>query len=315
MARPYRLQGENYLYHIMSRGDDRKKIFTSPGDYSKFLDYTLKGKEKYQFYLYAYCLMVNHYHLLIETRLPNISKVMHYINGSYTIYYNIRHRRCGHLFQGRFKSIVVDKDNYFLELSRYIHLNPVLKGIVKDPREYRWSSYQGYIGGTDKYIDRDQVQRYLDMGRRQYRRFVLDGIGKIEDPLSKVYAGFILRSVRFTKDTLKNLKVQIVGEEVAYRQVLHDNRVKPEEIIRAVNAHYHTTLDQLRTGKTRPRRAKKVLIYLLREYTGLTNREIGAIVEMRYSAVSKAGLAIERLAEQDKDLKRKIKSIVSNFEV
>ena len=143
MARPYRLQAENCLYHIMSRGDDRKRIYTMASDYGKFMDYVMKAKERYQFYLYAYCLMVNHFHLLVETLLPNISKIMHYIKGSYTTYYNIRHRRTGHLFQGRFKSIVVDKDAYFQGLTRYIHLNPVYAGIVKDPAAHRWSSYCG----------------------------------------------------------------------------------------------------------------------------------------------------------------------------
>jgi len=94
----------------MSRGDDRKKIYQISGDYNKFMDYIVKAKERFQFSLYAYCLMANHFHLLLETMLPNISRIMHYINGSYTTYYNIRHRRTGHLFQGGFKSIVVDTE-------------------------------------------------------------------------------------------------------------------------------------------------------------------------------------------------------------
>jgi REP element-mobilizing transposase RayT len=315
MARPYRLQGENCFYHIMSRGDDRKKIYTKPGDYGKFMDYVVKAKERYQFYLYAYCLMANHFHLLLETILPNISQIMHYVKGSYTTYYNIRHHRCGHLFQGRFKSIVVDKDSYFLEVSRYIHLNPVQAGVVQDPAAYGWSSYRGYLGKKDEYIDRDQVQQYLGMSHREYQQFVLDGLKKPNDPIDHVYAGFLLGSAGFIKDKLKDLEIQMTSEEVVQKRALIAHHEKAEQIIRAVITHFHTTLRKLRMSKARPMREKQVLIYLLREYTGLTNQAIGDIVGMRYPAVSKAGLTIKRLLEEDKQLKRTINKIVSSFQV
>jgi len=298
----------------MSRGDDRKKIYTRAGDYGKFMDYVVKAKERYQFHLYAYCLMVNHFHLLLETMRPNISKVMHYVKGSYTTYYNLRHRRSGHLFQGRFKSLVVDKDSYFLELSRYIHLNPVHAGIVKNPLEYVWSSYRGYMGKKDEYIDRDQMKRYLGMNRRAYQRFVLEGIKEPGDPLSKVYAGFLLGSVKFIKDKLRDLEFQITSQDISYKHVLQDDEARSKAMIAAVVTYYQVTMAELRRSKARPMRARQVLVYLLRRYTGLTNRELGEMVGMRYSAVSKAGLTIERLLEGDKKLKHTITKIVSNFE-
>lgn len=298
----------------MSRGDDRKKIYTRAGDYGKFMDYVVKAKERYQFHLYAYCLMVNHFHLLLETMRPNISKVMHYVKGSYTTYYNLRHRRSGHLFQGRFKSLVVDKDSYFLELSRYIHLNPVHAGIVQNPLEYVWSSYRGYMGKKDEYIDRDQMKRYLGMSRRAYQRFVLEGIKEPEDPLSKVYAGFLLGSVKFIKDKLRDLELQITNQDISYKRVLQDDEARSKAMIAAVVTYYQVTMAELRRSKARPMRARQVLVYLLRRYTGLTNRELGEMVGMRYSAVSKAGLTIERLLEGDKKLKHTITKIVSNFE-
>jgi len=299
----------------MSRSDDLKKIYTRPGDYVKFLEYIVKAKERYQFYLYAYCLMTNHFHLLLETRLPNISRIMHYVKGSYTTYYNIRHRRYGHLFQGRFKSIVVDKDSYLLELSRYIHLNPVRAGIVKDPMEYTWSSYAGYLGKKDAYLDSDEIKRYLGIGRREYQLFALEGIRNPKDPLSEVYAGILLGSVAFIKGKLKDLKVQITSEEVVNKKALSDDHERAGEIIRAVTVHYHTTLEVLQNSKSRPMRRKQVLIYLLRSYTGLTNQEIGDIVGMSYPAVSKAGLMIEGLMKEDKSVQRSINTIVSSFQV
>lgn len=315
MARPYRLQSENCLYHIMSRGDDRKPIYASAADYRKFMAYAVKAKERYQCCLYAYCLMANHFHLLLETKLPNLSKIMHHIKGSYTTYYNIRHHRIGHLFQGRFKSIVVDKDSYFLQLSRYIHLNPVRAGVAKDPFEYEWSSYRGYLGEKDEYIDRDQVEQCLGMTSREYRRYVLDGLKDHGDPLQKVYAGFLLGPVGFIKNKLKDLEIQIANEEVVQRSAFSNDQEKVKTIIDAVLVHFHLTLEQLRTIKNRPMRAKQILIYLLREHTGLTNQAIGDIVGMRYPAVSKARSTIELLIAKEKHLKRTIDKIVSSFQV
>jgi len=314
MARPYRLQSEHCLYHIMSRGDDRKKIYAIPRDYSKFMDYVVKAKERYQFSLYAYCLMANHFHLLLETMLPNISRIMHYIKGSYTTYYNIRHHRTGHVFQGRFKSIVVDKDSYFLELTRYVHLNPVYAGIAPAPADYVWSSYHGYLGKKDEYIDREDVKRYLEMTPREYRCFVLEGIKNPTDPLKNVYAGFLLGSMGFIKDKLQDLEVAITSDDVAHKKVLRDDAQIAEEIITAATEYYETTIDEIRKNTERPMREKHVLVYLLRKYTGLTNRKIGGYVGMEHSAVSKAGMVIERLLETDRKMKIVVNTIVSKFE-
>jgi REP element-mobilizing transposase RayT len=315
MARPFRLSGENCLYHITSRGNDHKRIYVIPGNYERFLDYVKQAKERYRFYLYAYCLMPNHFHLLLETRLPNISKIMQYINSSYTTYYNIRHHRCGHLFQGRFKSLVVDRDNYFLEVSRYIHLNPVRAGIVKDPMAYNWSSFNEYLGNKHKYIDNDQVRQYIRMDRHQYRNFVLDGVNKAPDLMSKVYAGFLLGTDSFIKNQLKNLEAQTSSAEVSHKKELKDDKMRAMEIVQTVADYYRTTLDKLKASKTRPMRVKQIMIYLLRSFTGLTNREIGDLMGMRYSAVSKTGLNIEHLMEVDKKVRRAINGLVSSFEV
>jgi REP element-mobilizing transposase RayT len=298
----------------MSHGDDRKRVFTRASDYDKFMVYVVKAKERYQFYLYAYCLMPNHFHLLLETRLPNISQLMHYIKGSYTTYYNIRHQRHGHLFRGRFKSIVVDKDSYFLELSRYIHLNPVRAGMVKDPYAYCYSSYRGYVGRKNTFIDADQVQRNLGMRRGVYRRFVLEGIKEPTAPLQEVYAGCLLGSTEFIRDKLMDLEVPIASEDVAHRKELHDDAVRVEDIVTAVTAYYRITVDELKVKKARPTKVRQILIYLLRTHTGLTNREIGELVHMRPSAVSKAGLTIERRIETDKSIRRSINTIISTFE-
>ena len=269
MARPYRLKGENCFYHVTSRGNDRKKIFLRKDDYERFLGYVLVAKERFKFKVYAYCLMNNHYHLLFETTLPNISEVMQYINGSYTIYYNTKYRRCGHLFQGRFKSIVVEKDLYFLALSHYIHLNPVRAGLVSSPERYPWSSYWGYLGQRNKYIDNAAIEKHLGMSKRNYRQFVLEGIGQEVNPLKDVYAGFLLGSVRFIKDQLKLLKNQVSSEEVAYKAALRTDSLDQDEILTAVSKRYHRSVKEIYDSNRRPMRVKQVAIYLLRKYLSL----------------------------------------------
>ena len=125
MARPLRIKYEGAFYHITARGNERKKIFFAKSDYAKFKEYLKEAQDRYGHFLHCYVLMSNHYHLILETPNADISKIMHYINGSYAGYINRRRRRSGHHFQGRYRSIPIDMDSYSLELSRYVHLNPV----------------------------------------------------------------------------------------------------------------------------------------------------------------------------------------------
>jgi len=141
VARPLRIEYEGAFYHVTARGNERKEIFFAGHDYAKFMDYLRETRDRYHFLLHCYVLMPNHYHLLIETPEGNISQVMHRLNASYTGYINRTRQRTGHLFQGRYKAILVDRDNYLLELSRYVHLNPVRAGMVSNPGDYPHSSY------------------------------------------------------------------------------------------------------------------------------------------------------------------------------
>ena len=146
MARPLRIQYPGAFYHVTARGNEKKAIFISNRDRVKFLSYLESAHDRYSAIIHVYCLMSNHYHLLVETPRGNLSQILHHINGAYTTYFNIRRERAGHLFQGRYKSILVEKDAYCIQLSRYIHKNPVRAGLVNMPSEYPWSSYPHYIG-------------------------------------------------------------------------------------------------------------------------------------------------------------------------
>ena len=303
------------MYHITSRGDDRKKIYISDYDYKKFLEYVLTAKDKYKFYLYAYVLMTNHYHLLIETTQPNLSRIMQYINTAYTTYYNVKRKRKGHLYQGRYKSIIIDGDSYFLELTRYIHLNPVKAKMVKSPEEYRWTSFHGYMKKKgDEYINKDKIKLYLDMKTEEYKKFVLEGINIKTDLFKNVYAGFLLGSVEFIKEKLKDLKGQVEGEEISYKKSLK-GQVKKEDIINGVTRYYKKSLEEICNDKWRPMKEKKITIYLMKKFTDLTNNEIGKIFGMTYSAISKSKRCIADLIKQNKDIKKEVERIVSTFKV
>ncbi|MEJ2696952.1 MAG: transposase [Candidatus Sulfobium sp.] len=143
MARPLRIEYDGALYHVTSRGNERKRIFRDDEDRAAFLDTLLKVNERYNWMCHAYCLMNNHYHLIIETPDGNLSQGMRQLNGVYTQLFNRRHHRVGHLFQGRFKTILIEKEGYLLEVSRYVVLNPVRAKAVERPEHWKWSSYRG----------------------------------------------------------------------------------------------------------------------------------------------------------------------------
>ena len=145
MARPLRIEYSGAFYHVTSRGNERKAVYKSQRDREKFFSYLESATERYGAVVHIFCLMDNHYHLLIETPSGNLSQIMHHINGAYTTYFNTKRERSGHLFQGRYRAILIEVDEYAKELSRYIHLNPVRAGIAENPEEYRWSSCQYYM--------------------------------------------------------------------------------------------------------------------------------------------------------------------------
>ena len=166
MARPLRIEFPGAVYHVTSRGDRREPIFDDDEDRVNLLSVVAHTMTRFDATVLAYCLMDNHYHFVIHTRLANLSQLMRQLNGVYSQTYNRRHRKVGHLFQGRFKGILVDRDAYLLEVCRYVDLNPVRARMVRDPGKWRWSSYGAHIGVkmTPDWLDTAAVHGYL-LGR------------------------------------------------------------------------------------------------------------------------------------------------------
>jgi REP element-mobilizing transposase RayT len=228
MARRPRVFAPGLLYHIIVRGNQRQQTFRSDDDYKAYLDRLEKYRAKFRIKVYAYCLMPNHVHLLLESGSTPLAKFMQGLQQSYTQYFNRRHRKVGHLFQGRYKAIVCDKDKYLLALVRYIHLNPVRAGLTKRPDRYPHSGHRSYlINGPKKLIEAGPILNLLG-GKRAYERFVLEGLSEnhneeyytVEDQCFLGQAGFgeeISRQVGEEKEMRANKPIETVFREIARR--------------------------------------------------------------------------------------------------
>jgi REP element-mobilizing transposase RayT len=183
MARPLRIELAGGIYHITSRGDRREDIYDSDEDRENWLKIFGDVCERFNWRCHAYCLMDNHYHIVLETADENLSKGMRQLNGVYTQYYNRKHNRVGHVFQGRYKGILVERDTYLLELARYVVLNPVRAGMTKNINAWKWSSYKAMIGEvtSQPWLETDWILGEFSKQRKRaiwkYSNFVREGVG------------------------------------------------------------------------------------------------------------------------------------------
>lgn len=282
MARPLRVEYPGAYYHIINRGNSGEEIFKSERDKEIFLEYLAKAAERFSLIIHTYCLMSNHYHLLIETSQPNLSTAMQWINVSYVAYYNRKRRRSGHLFQGRFKSILIDADQYLKHLSRYIHLNPVRARMVKFPAEYKWSSYSAFIGNVKASDCLETNWLLSQFGKRKkeaiknYKNFVEDvDIKSIEDPGKEIIGGFILGGegfVNWVKDTF--LSVRKDEKEIPQLKKLKP-KVSLESIVSVVCNEMGCIEEQIREKGRHRNRARGVTIFLARDLSGIKCNELG----------------------------------------
>jgi putative transposase len=202
MARPLRIEFPGALHHVTNRGNEKRPIVVNDSDRTLFLGILSRTVERAAWLCHAYCLMNNHYHLLVETPLPNLSAGMHYLNGVYGQRFNLRHDRTGHLFQGRFKSILIEKEAHLLEVIRYVVLNPVRARIVTRPENWPWSSYRATagLGRSEGFLFTDWVLSQFgsnrSAARKAYCRYVEEGAG-IASPWDKTHANLFLGSKAF----------------------------------------------------------------------------------------------------------------------
>lgn len=277
MARPLRIEYPGALYHVTSRGNAREPIFLDTDDRESFLSLLAETVGRFGWLCHAYCLMDNHYHLLIETPDPNLSLGMRHLNGVYTQRFNRRHHRVGHIFQGRFKAIVVEKDSYLLELARYIVLNPVRAGMVMEASAYSWSSYQATAGmiHAPGWLTVDwilgQFAKTRSVARRRYGEFVAQGLA-MTSPWPSLKGGIILGNERF----------------IAKMRPLLDASAELQEVPRNQRWAHRPTLETLfpRNAQGDKLRRNETIRQAFAE-CGYTMAAIARAAGMHYSTVSK----------------------------
>lgn len=320
MARPLRIQYPGAVYHVTCRGNEQKAIYKDDADRRRFLEYLTQSLDTYSVKLCSYILMTNHFHLLVQTPLGNLGEFMRQFNISYTGYYNRRHNRSGHLYQGRYKSILVDKDAYLAVLSRYIHLNPVkVKAMEKVSRDekikyltaYPWSSLPGYLSRRkrEEYIDYTLVLAAYggdtDRARQAYRTALYADLTTGIEIKDKVCGQSILGSAGFMEWVMERfLRGERDRERPSLREI-HTYQAK-DGILRAVEQETGKSIEEIIKEKGLYR---QILMELLYRIGGLKGGEIGEIMGVGYTSVSQERRRLRQRLAGDRKLAALIKRI------
>ncbi|GJL65090.1 MAG: hypothetical protein NPIRA05_00610 [Nitrospirales bacterium] len=282
MPRPTRIEYDHAYYHVMNRGRRRSTIFPAPPYYQAFLETLGEAQERFGLVIHGYCLMGNHYDLLLQTPRGNLGRIMRHINGVYTQRYNRLKRTDGPLFRGRYKAILVDGDNYFLRLSRYIHRNPVetTPPLVRKLEAYRWSSYPAYINHTNspRWLQRESIYELL--GHRQkyqgYRTYVEAGVDdEIKDFYQRGRTAGVLGDDAFRTWVRENHLHDVMDKEVVAQVLPHALSI--DRIIQLVAKYFKVAPTRLRAVVKGPQNgllARKLAMYLCQQLGGHRLRDI-----------------------------------------
>jgi putative transposase len=288
MPRKPRLEYENAFYHVMNRGRRREMIFHDEDYYQIFVDLLKDVQARFGCVIHCYCLMGNHYHILLETPYANLSRIMRHINGVYTQAYNRLKNTDGSLFRGRFKSILVDKDAYIMQLSRYIHRNPIdmKKPLVTNLEDYKWSSYRAYIGKEKNVNWLNRQFTYDVLGHKQkykaYKSFVDQGV---DEETQKYYSGKQIPSIigetgfkQWIFDKLLdkepiNSKLKTVAEDIKLIDVV-------TAIAKFYKADINTILDS-RKGLKLENMPRKIAMYICQQLTRESQKEIAEYFNLK----------------------------------
>jgi|WetSurSiteA1Bulk_404760.scaffolds.fasta_scaffold38041_2 putative transposase len=322
MARAWRIEFEGALYHVVSRGNDRQDIFFNDDDRRLFLDTLGEMAQRFEIELFAFVLMNNHYHLLLITRRANLSRAMQWFGVTYTNRFNARNSHSGHLFQGRFKSMLVQNDAYLMRLSLYIHRNPLRAGIVNRLADYPWSSYRSYAYGkkapewlkTERILCqlqnvedrhaayREQTQRYSDEERRLW-----------ED----LRHGFILGTEQFVESIKKEFLPDTPHREIPQQKLLIKDLDLSKMLTKATAFLGCDVEDFKKTARVSASRVldRDLLLYVVWQLGVRTNSQIGEIFGLTGSAVSRRVGVFKSKTEKDKSVRKKMAEIKSLIEI
>ena len=312
MSRPLRIQYPNAWYHVMNRGRRAESVFKSEEDYQCFLDILHEAVELFSLRVSAYCLMSNHYHLLVQTPDGNLSRCMRHINGVYTQRFNAANGVDGQLFRGRYKAILVGEDSYLLQLVRYMHKNPLRAGMVKSVESYKWSSHQGYLSTSKKWgwLHKQFILSMITKNQKQqvkgYLNFMSEG--ESESFLEKMNRKK-LPSVLGGQSFVAMIKAKFF-EHKRHIEVPDSKRLAPsaEQILSAVCNHYSMEPAQLFFAKRGTlNEARSLTMYLFRHLRGDSLVAIGKAFDIdSYSTVSSIIERFKTRMRTDRKLTHKV---------
>jgi len=318
MARPLRIEYANAWYHILNRGRRGELIFADTYDYIAFIDLLIDTCEQWNLRVAAYCLMPNHYHLLVQTPDANISRCMRHIDGVYTQRFNRRHECDGSLFRGRYKSILIEADSYLLTLVRYIHRNPLKAGLTDRLGGYPWSSHKGYLSRAKKWdwLHKDLVLSMLSKIKYEqvnsYRQFISAEDDKVNE-ISRLLERKKWPSMLGTASFIDKVKIRFFSEK-ANDEIPQSKELAPTpaQIQAEVCRHYRINNDELLVSKrgvfNEPR---NVAIYLTRRLSGDSLNQIGEQFRIKkYSTVSSVIERMKTVMAEDRQLRKRIETIV-----
>jgi putative transposase len=322
MARQWRIEFKGGIYHILSRGNQRQIIFRDDQDREMFIDLLGDASIRFSIEIYAYVLMDNHYHILLKTKKPNLSKAMQWIGSTYTRRFNITHQQNGHLFQGRFKSILVENETYLLRLSYYIHRNPLRAGIVSRLADYPWSSYQAYAYKKAFFPNWLQVRFILSKfsSKDQHRSYRMKA-QNYSDENKKIWEdvthGLIFGSERF----IERIKTKFLKEKKEPELTQH-NRLKFETNIDKLIDQMSEVLNfnilekkMSRHSSQESKECRDLVVFFLKKHTDLSNRSIGDKLNLTGSAVGKIISSFQIKINNNKKLEKRAKDFDSHFQV
>ncbi len=320
MARPLRVQYLNAVYHVTCRGNEQKPIFRDDIDRKTLLKKLVQSMDIYTVKLYSYVLMNNHFHLLLETPLGNLGEFMRRFNISYTGYFNDRHKRSGHLFQGRYKSILVDKESYLSILSRYIHLNPVRTRLFKksSPRDkinylrrYRWSSLHGYLERRKKesFIEYAVILGEYggdtERGRRGYRKNLYEDIEETLEIKTKIIGQSILGEEAFVTWVKNKFLKQEDRESSSIRSI--KRHLGKEKILKVIGEITGKSLNDMVEQRGILRQTGMELLYRV---GGLSGPQIGDLFQIGYTSVSQERRRLMNRLGHDRDAQNLFKQLL-----
>ena len=314
MARPLRLDYPDTYYHILSRGNEKREIFRDEKDYPRFLEDMGQMVGRFQLEMHAYVLMSNHYHLLVRTQDANLSRAIQWLGVSYAVWFNRRHGRSGHLFQGRFKSFVVQDDRYFTAMCYYIHGNPLRAGIVKKLSDHRWSSYPAYADKRSQpsWLTTDLVLGMHGGSRKSFLKVQQSFLEEERNPLEDLRHGLYLGTEGFSEESRERVQKEEHREKPQARLLLRD---------RDLPAQAQTILERLgekdSASVLHPRRRRclnrDVAIYILYQLGVYRNEEIGRVFGVGYTAITGAVKRGQAHIHSNKQVEKTVRKILNDI--